>query len=171
MRSMTCDGTSNDSETVLPVPASCSEFDQRLQLGLLAGLQLRQRQEALDDIAEVLAGLLVARLGADVAAHAAVDVAVRREPPHRGNLADDAFGQLGLADEGIEPAHGPGVAVVHVLHEVHHLAVGEDALAALAIDRVLDDAGLADADEARADEGDGEAVLRLVARTRRPGLA
>ena len=49
---------------------------QRLQLGLLSSLQLCQRQEALDDIAEILTGLLVAGLSADAAANPAVDVAV-----------------------------------------------------------------------------------------------
>ena len=44
-------------------------------------------------------------------------------------------GSLRLAHERVEAAHGPGVAVVEVVHQVHHLVVVEDALAALAIDR------------------------------------
>ena len=105
-------GIANDSSTVLPATLTSSDACQRLQLGLRARLHLGQRQESADDVAQVVRRLVVARLGADGAADAAVDVAADREPGDRRNLARHARGQMRLLLDRVEAADRPRVAAV-----------------------------------------------------------
>ena len=122
-------GTVNESATVLPVPVSWSESMSAVGSRVRLRLHPAQREEAPDDVAQVLGGRVVARFGAEGARHAAVDVTGRREPLDRGQLARDLARQLRLAREDVEAADGPGVVVpVDVGDELHHLVVAGDAV-------------------------------------------
>jgi hypothetical protein len=57
-------GTSKDSATVLPVPPSSSDDIIAWNLGTRTRLQLAEREESADDVAQVGGRVLVARFGA-----------------------------------------------------------------------------------------------------------
>ena len=73
--SSTSAGTVKESETVLPVPVSSSDWPAALSARIVLRLQASERQDAANDVAEVLGGLVVAGLGAHRRRQTAVDVA------------------------------------------------------------------------------------------------
>src|SRR5260370_28609507 len=85
-----------------------------------------------------------------------------REPGNRGNLARNVVRKPGLRLQRVEAAERPGVvAAIECPHEVHHVLVRRDVVAAvLEVDRVVDERGAADGDDTRLDEREGEAVAR-----------
>ena len=70
-----------------------------------------------------------------------------------GRRLASSSGQPCLAGQRVEAADGPGVAAVERLHELHHVVVGRDVVAAaLQVDGGPDEHGAADGDQARLDE-------------------
>src|SRR3970040_1849231 len=64
----------------LALAAELQRIQELAELGTLTDLQPGERHEALQHFAKSLGRRLVARFGANHAAHAAVDIAARREP-------------------------------------------------------------------------------------------
>ena len=121
--SKTWEGTSTESDTVLPMPPGCSESTKRLSSGLVPVWSLAR-------VAEHIGRFVVFGFGRNHRLDAAVDVAAHRKPGNRRNLAGDDIRKLRMLADRIKASDDPRVAALQPADVRHEILVGRRAAAA-----------------------------------------